>query len=235
MRAAAAVLTAICATAAAQENPYFEGYVDLWTPVLHMLDPTQVEAAHRRGEEVWFYVCCVPRGRVPNLFIDQPAVEHRLLFWMAERFGLDGFLYWRATFWETRDPWTETRSLTRRGTSFGCGDGTLLYPPVRRPGSKDKTVTGPVESIRWEMLRDGIEDREYFFLLRGTMRRLSMPPRDRDAYRFLFGQAREMHNLPQRLVRSITDYENDPAVLHRARALPGATLEALSRFLEEKK
>jgi hypothetical protein len=36
-----------------------------------------------------------------------------------------------------------------------------LYPPSRQPG-KTPMIAGPVNTIRLEMIREGLEDREYF-------------------------------------------------------------------------
>ena len=49
---------------------------------------------------------------------------------------------------------------------WGNGDGRFLYPP-NRAGAADrrKYLAGPVSSIRWEMLREGLEDYEYFAIL----------------------------------------------------------------------
>ena len=50
---------------------------------------------------------------------------------------------------------------------WGNGDGRFLYPPNRDAGQdKREFIEGPVSSIRWEMLREGLEDYEYFWLLR---------------------------------------------------------------------
>ena len=45
------------------------------------------------------------------------------------------------------------------GQPFGNGDGLLLYPPQER-------IAPPVDTIRLEMLREGLEDYEYFAILR---------------------------------------------------------------------
>ena len=53
---------------------------------------------------------------------------------------------------------------------WGNGDGRFLYPPeaAAAPGlsGPDPVIAPPVSSIRWEMLREGIEDYEYLCLLR---------------------------------------------------------------------
>src|SRR6185437_3503527 len=47
------------------------------------------------------------------------------------------------------------------------GEGSLLYPGSRvRRYTGQKNVDGPVSSIRFELLREGIEDYEYLWLLK---------------------------------------------------------------------
>ena len=49
---------------------------------------------------------------------------------------------------------------------WGNGDGRFFYPLNRDPNNDTKTYVGyPVPSLRLELLRDGIEDYEYFVIL----------------------------------------------------------------------
>ena len=49
---------------------------------------------------------------------------------------------------------------------WGNGDGRFLYPPRRDPEtSVEPNRDAPINSMRWENLRDGMEDYEYFWLL----------------------------------------------------------------------
>lgn len=128
-----------------------EGVVDVWVPETDCLSPRFSRRAQRRGEEVWTYVCIASQGRHANMWaIDRPATEQRLLFWQLWQAGLDGFLYWNATWWAQVDPWRDP--MTYPG---GNGDGSLFYP------GED----GPVPSLRLALVRDGVEDFEYLTLL----------------------------------------------------------------------
>lgn len=89
------------------------------------------------------------------------GMEHRMLLWSTWRFGVQGLLYWSVNLW-LENPWAgwDEASLTMRwARSFpASGDGILLYPGP----------TGdlpPVRSIRWELLREGMEDFEYLHLV----------------------------------------------------------------------
>ncbi|MFH1740155.1 MAG: DUF4091 domain-containing protein [bacterium] len=141
--------------------PYFYGFCDLWVPLLSLYDEEAAQSRQGLGETVWWYVCCGPLAPYPNNFIDHPAINHRIRFWMMDARGVDGCLYWSATWW-TQNPWDVAMS-------YGNGDGRLIYPP-RRKIPTEIVIEGPVTSIRFEALRDGIEDREYMVLLRELAR-----------------------------------------------------------------
>jgi hypothetical protein len=92
--------------------------------------------------------------------------------WITWRYGMNGILYWDLTFWpQTPDPWLDPVTYL---SGFLCseggvlnGEGSLLYPghhTNRYTGQKN--VDGPVSSIRFELLREGIEDYEYLWLLK---------------------------------------------------------------------
>ncbi len=105
----------------------------------------EVKQRRTQGDVTTFYVCCGPRR--PNTFTVSPTDEQVWLGFYAAANGLDGFLRWSFVNWP-RDPLFDS--------SFGpwpAGDTFLLYP-------------GPRSSVRWEMLRDGIEEAEKIRLLR---------------------------------------------------------------------
>ena len=53
------------------------------------------------------------------------------------------------------------------GNKWGNGDGKLFYPPLNWNKNKDEPLLDdPIETIRLEILRDGIEDWEYFTTLK---------------------------------------------------------------------
>ena len=86
-----------------------------------------------------------------------------------ERAGVDGSLYWSITWW-AQNPWETAMSINPDGGFWGNGDGRLLYPP-RRSKPDSPVIEPPVTSIRLEMIREGLEDREYFHLLRAELKR----------------------------------------------------------------
>jgi hypothetical protein len=92
-----------------------------------------------------FYVCCWPG--FPNTFTFSPPAESTYLGWYAAGVGLDGFLRW------AYNSWIEDPVRDARFRSWASGDPFLIYP-------------GPRSSIRFERLREGIQDFEKIRILR---------------------------------------------------------------------
>lgn len=105
-------------------------------------------ARRAKGQKTTFYVCMVP-GR-PNTFIFSPPSESAWLGWHAAERRFDGFLRWAYAHWN-RDP-LET-------TDYGAwpaGDAFLVYPGNR-------------SSVRFERLREGIQDFEKLRIVRAAL------------------------------------------------------------------
>jgi len=116
---------------------------------------------------------------------------------------------------------------------WGNGDGRFLYPPNRDVGndatlrsgeapslrstSKTKYLEGPIPSIRWELLRDGIEDYEYLWLLRGEIRRVGAGA---DSYASLL-------QVPADICTSLTEFTTTPEPIHAHRAKVAEAIEQL--------
>lgn len=104
-------------------------------------------AAKRKaeGKKTTFYVCCNPNR--PNTFTTSPPVESEWLGIFAAANNLDGILRWAYNSWG-RDPLLNT--------DFGnwkAGDCFMVYP-------------GNKTSLRFEKMRDGLENFEKINLLR---------------------------------------------------------------------
>ena len=95
-----------------------------------------------------FYVCCGPIR--PNTFTFSPPVESAWLGWYAAARGFDGFLRWAYNSWPM-EPMVDSRYI-----SWPAGDCFLVYPGARSP-------------IRFERLREGIQDYEKIRLLRNQL------------------------------------------------------------------
>lgn len=216
-------------------NPMLVGYVDIWVPILYEFDPLSAAERQRAGEEVFWYVCTAPRAPYPNYFIDHLAIEHRILFWMNWKYNVTGSLYWQINYWDDcvtenglQNPYLDPQSYVcgKPQNVWGNGDGRLIYPPFGYTDGK-KRITGPVSSIRWELIRDGIEDYEYFYLLK----KLIEEAKGRGISSGIITDAEKLLYIPDEIVYSLTDYTKDPLLLENYRTMIGNTIEQLSLLL----
>jgi hypothetical protein len=134
------------------EHPLAKGHsYDLWIADLSEFEPKYAAARQAAGETVWWYFLY---GDLPPHFnpitIDHPGLESRIGHWAAWKYRVRGFAYYSLTAWGA-DPYADPRPM---GTNQN-GDGFLLYPPQNGQ---------IVSSIRWELLREGVEDFEYLLL-----------------------------------------------------------------------
>jgi len=116
----------------------------------------------RSAEDVWVYYCCGPTGPWPNRFLDYWLIRLRIITWLCFMKGIPGFLHWGYNYWRAirktvHNPWDD--STTHR---HPAGDPMMVYPP-RDPALAGAGVIG---SIRWEIMREALEDYEYLRLTR---------------------------------------------------------------------
>lgn len=106
-----------------------------------------VDLAYRKSNNLisTFYLCCM--NDFPNTYTFSPPAEAVYISWYAMSENFDGFLRWSYNNW-VKDPLIDSRFRT-----WPAGDCSIVYPDAR-------------SSIRFEMLRDGIEDAEKIRILR---------------------------------------------------------------------
>lgn len=146
-----------------------ENLTDFPIPCISHIKPFLENSIH----PCFSYFCCAPRGRFINRFLDTPLLKVRMLGWVLYRTGLDGFLHWGYNFWDqfgTRemiDPFTVTDGKLWPMISYG--DPFVVYPGP----------DGPIDSIRWEIFAEGLQDYALLETL-GVMRdsKLLAPVRD---------------------------------------------------------
>lgn len=133
------------------------GAIDVWVPQLNFLgnDFEHYQKQQKAGDEVWFYTCVFPQGEYANRFIEQPLIKTRLLHWINYRYGVTGYLHWGYNQWTTDSPFTHTTRAHGGPPYLPAGDPWIVYPGV----------DGPLDSIRFEAMRDGIADYELFMQL----------------------------------------------------------------------
>ncbi len=104
-----------------------------------------IESRKRSGLKTTYYVACmIPK---PNNFTFSLPSESCYEAWFASAIGFDGFLRW------AYNSWPENPAVDSRYTRFPSGDTFLIYPDA-------------LSSIRFERLREGIQDYEKIRILR---------------------------------------------------------------------
>ena len=133
--------------------------IDVFDVYIAQYHKAGVAALQKRGTEVWLAVCCYPMDH-PNFFLEYPLADARLVPWFSWKYGAAGFEYWSPNAWgaNTKRPekWPRTPWVANAFGRYN-GDGYLVYP-----GADGK----PYSSLRFEALRDGLEDYEYLWMLR---------------------------------------------------------------------
>jgi len=208
--------------------------------IFDRVEPKVVAELAPKGREFWSYLCTGPKSPWVTLFIDHPAINMRMWLWMSYRWGLKGILVWRANYWHSsslfppgvlQNPWDDPMSYMvgygipyGQPSHWGNGDGRFLYPPNRDP-NKDKTkyLCGPIDSIRWEILREGIEDYEYFVLLEKAAKGATKNGRQ------LAAEAGSLLRFSDALFTSGKDYTKDPKALFDHRRKIAEAIERLGR------
>jgi hypothetical protein len=188
------------------DHPTYPGaQIDIWLPVLNQYDPeVSHERARSHGEETWVYFL---HGTRPPYFnpitLDHPGIESKLTGWFLWKYRIRGIAYYSLNDW-SKNPWTDPLTDGHNGDLF------LLYPPSR---TNDAIAYGAnnhrfVSSIRFELMRDSLEDYEYLYILNGG----NQPQVD---------QANDADAQADTIISGLTSYERDSEVLYNLRRFIG--------------
>ncbi len=157
-----------------------EPFIDIWCPNMRLVsgllaqDP-RIRRIMDSGKTVWSYECV---GQVKSL---SPLRYNRANAWRAKYFGLEGIGFW--THSQTQaDLWKADPKLK--------DEYALVYPGAE-----------PVPSVRWEAVRDGLEDVAAITLLEERIR----ASRDRGADADLVAQAERVLRIAKTDVLELSD------------------------------
>ncbi len=183
--------------------------VDAWVPLTPNFDAEKAPTARAAGKKVWWYVCAGPYQPYANMLIEYDTIETRLLMGaMTAKYRPDGFLYYSTTIWNANKPIESGPFTNWNPVSFADfhGDGNLMYR-----GAKGM----PVPSIRLENFRDGMEDFAYAKILEDIIGKYEAKGESLTASqrKWLTG-ARAALAVPEKLVKTMTDYSHDTRVLY---------------------
>ena len=207
------------------------GGPNLWVPLTPSLNVAGLEERRAAGDQFWWYVCCGPKAPYATEFIDHPGTEMRVWLWQTWAERVTGILIWETVWWTSatafpdpanpQNPYLDAMSWVADGTlapgtkqPWGNGDGRFLYPPAAAADGKSGTpvLDAPVDSYRLELLRDGIEDYEYFVILKRLLaeKGAKLDPRTRLNFETLL-------KVPADVSASLTRFTRDPASIEAHR------------------
>ncbi|MBN8853140.1 MAG: hypothetical protein BGO55_13600 [Sphingobacteriales bacterium 50-39] len=104
------------------------------------------------GVQSWVYFCCGPRDSYMQRLFDTPLAKIRMAGSVFYRLEAHGFLHWGYNYWykfvtsEITDPFNHGDVMAWPGLPYG--DPFVVYPGP----------DGPLDSIRWEVFAEGLQD-----------------------------------------------------------------------------
>lgn len=220
--------------------PELIGLVDIWCPKSNIAWDPFFQERVKAGDKLWQYVCISPNPPYANFFVDEPGVDHRNLFWQTRKIDASGMLYWtvfwvnklknkayegKITFPDIPFDFTQSQFYTDEWCHAN-GDGMMMYP-----GHK----LTPLSSIRLEIIRDGIEDYEYFVILDKLIKEIDeIPAYKSKGAQNLLNTARKLSKVPDNIVKSATTYTKDPQMILSYRKQLADMIEQLMNIKENK-
>ncbi len=234
-----------CTIGPEHDLPKIFGTIDIWIPQIDRMGDLY-EERRRAGDDLWCYVSMWPRHPFPNMFVDYPAIDHRIIFWQMWKYGISGFLYYCINLWSSnchgqpemdrevaalpdekmRDEidsgrrWPNVPWNTYTGPTATNGDGQLIYPGPNG---------GPLSSVRMECIRHGIEDYEMLSLLNQRVARFE-GKRDFDDIAGL-NEARDLLAVAEGICSGFREYTDNPAELLETRKRIGDMIVALGEMV----
>jgi hypothetical protein len=152
----------------------------------------------KKGNELWFYTVGIYQGSLlPNKTIDVPLMDCRVMHWLNYKYDAVGYLHWGWNQWDEKENPFEN-------VGMHIGDAWHVYP------SKD----GVLNSLRWEEMRNGIQDYEYFWMLENKIQTL----KDSLGTRFSWINPKQRgKEIAGQVIQGFADRTNDPRVVNNAK------------------
>jgi len=226
-----------------QVEPALVGGPDIWCPLTPSFDPEAAQERRAAGDHFWWYICTGPKAPYVTLFIDHPGTELRVWLWQTWQRRIDGILIWETNYWTSetaypdpahpQNPYADPMGWTvGYGTPAGArlpwgnGDGRFIYPPEAAAGGRpaQPVLDPPVDSVRLEMLRDGLEDYEYMVLLERLIEKHRNVLSEADYKRHA-----ALLEVPESISTDLTHFTTDPAPIEAHRGAVARAIEELSR------
>ena len=164
-------------------------------------------------------------------FIDHPGTELRVWLWQTWAERVTGVLIWETVYWTSdtaypdrarpQNPYLDPMCWAADGKMapgtkrpWGNGDGRFLYPPEAAADGNPAApvLDGPVDTLRLELLRDGIEDYEYFVILKRLLAEKGAKLDSRTR-----ANCEALLTVPADVSATLTSFTRDPATIETHR------------------
>ena len=185
------------------------GGPNLWCPITAHYEPDDEawKAARAAGDQFWWYITFSSREPLVNEHIEHSGIDSRLWLWQTWGENFTGILMWETAFWKG-NPFTCETPRNANGIVRSSAEGFYIYPPEECFSTGGKVMAPPVDSIRFDLLREGIEDYDYFALLRKA------------------DPSSPLLKVPASVYRSLREYSTDPSHMMRHRLAIAEQLES---------
>lgn len=186
------------------------GVVNIWVTAWKLShSPRFTNERRNAGEQIWYY-------NPPYGAIDEGEYM-RYVFWSAWNNNLDGVYMWQTSNWFDWDKLTKGRERNNGASWFYPGDN------------------GPTDTLRWERMREGLEDYEYFYMLKKAIanaQKQKLSEDEKDAVDNGENALAEISALFETGRMDIKAY-SDHILMHEIRGKIMQALEKLYKFVPE--
>ncbi|MEK6793539.1 MAG: LamG-like jellyroll fold domain-containing protein [Spirochaetota bacterium] len=203
--------------------PPFDKYFNVWVPPFEVFELMKPE--YRTADnELWWYWVSAP-DPFPSFDLGFPMHNSRMLMLLGFKYNIEGCLYWsinrewsdnvkNAATWVDGEWDGRYVNVITGGANAQCGQGNMVYP-----GPEGRIWP----SLRFENMRDGIEDYDYCAMLKLLLAEIKSGKRPAFASRVKEIEA--LVAMPDEVIKSTSDWTKEPAVL-------GAYREKVARMIE---
>ena len=198
------------------KDPGWGDDIDIWCFQIDHYNAASIDELKKLNKEIWMYVSDPGNTGSPNLVIDTDSIEYRILPWLCWKYDFKGFLYWCVNYWPYFDPFKNAMNTKWEQN----GNGLLYYP------GED----GPVDSLRLEVFRDGMEDYEYLYLLAEKIKEVESKKLS-TGNQELMNKARALLKIDKSIAESIFSFSKDSQGLLRRREEIAKMIESLDTLL----
>ncbi len=229
-------------------RPELEGVIDIYDPQIdhnqkkghtYAINSAEVAPLVKKskaaGEKFFWYVAAGPSLPCPNVQMEDPLIASRVLFWITRKFGVEGFEYYCYNIWKDGNLSGKWPEVPHSPNSFGRnviynGDGNLFYPGPE----------GPFSSVRFENIRDGIEDWESLQVLDDCIAVMEVKMKSNKALAnaenmALLSVAKKISAVPEEITgMDFTSWTWEPEVLIKAHRDMGETIDRMRKFVGDK-